>query len=159
MKKLVATLAAGALVLAVAPSVFAAGLDTGNTNVSVTVSEGTTITAPAAINVGSAFPGQTATSATQNLSWWSNQQNLQLSAKLDGALANGSNTIAADNVEISSADYAAWASLDQVRPVANIIDVAPATLEAASTSTFSVRVNVPSATEGTYAQTMTWTVE
>lgn len=76
MKRLVAIFAAGALVLAVAPTVFAANACTGNwatdrdgnvppcdTSVQFHVNAGTMIWAPASIDLGSGIPGQIVTIA------------------------------------------------------------------------------------------------
>ena len=106
-------------------------------------------------------------SLAANVSWWSNEFPKSLTVSLDGPLANAADgtTILATDVEVSSVNYAAWTVLGaSARPVAKIIDVNDAvnghgTLESASTSQFSMRVHVPSATEGDYSTTMTWSVQ
>ena len=162
---------AGALVLMLSQIAAASpGLvcdpSTCKTAVSVTVTEGTTIMAPAAVDMTSAFPGQTATSAAQTVSWWSNEFPKSLTVSLDSALANSTDntTIAKTDVQVSSVDYATWVNLGVARPVAKVIDVNDAvhghgTLESASSSQFTLRVNVPSATEGSYGAFMTRSVQ
>lgn len=162
--KLIAACATGALALLVLPMAASAA---NPTPVSVTVTTGTTITAPAAVDIGSGFPGQTVTSPDQDVAWWSNEYPLQLTVGLTSALTNDQNTaatgddttIARGDVEVSSVDYPAWAPLSAAQPVADVADVTTGTLETQSQSVFNLRVNIPSATEGTYRSTMTWTVQ
>jgi hypothetical protein len=162
--KLIAACATGALALLLLPLAASAA---NPTPVSVTVTTGTTITAPAAVDIGSGFPGQTVTSADQDVSWWSNEYPLQLSVELDSALTNDQGTaptgddttIARGDVEVSSADYPTWTPLNVAQPVADVVDITAATRETQDQSVFNLRVNIPSATEGTYRSTMTWTVQ
>ena len=131
------------------------------TEVSVIVTEGTTLTAPAVVAVGSGFPGQTVDSASQTVTWWSNQEDLHLTVQMDGDLENAvdETTIAASNVSVSSSDYTDETAIDTAQPVADIADVSEATLEDESSESFNLHVFIPSATEGTYTGYMTWTVE
>jgi hypothetical protein len=155
--KLIAACAIGALALILVPLTVSAA---GPTTVSVQVTTGTTILAPAAVTVPSGFPGQTTTSPNATVSWWSNETGKVVSAQLDGALTgtNPVHTIAASDVEVSSPTYA-WGTLDAVRPVANIADVSGGTIEGASSSTFNIRVHIPSAAADTYSNTLTWSVQ
>ena len=161
---------AGAFVLMLSQIAAAASPECSNANckttVSVTVTEGTTIMAPAAVDMTSAFPGQVAMSVQQDLSWWSNENDRSLTVSLDGPLTNSVShtTIAKSDVDVKSDDYLAWTALGSATPVADVIDVTDAThvngtIEDASTSHFTLRVRVPSATEGNYSTTMTWSVQ
>ena len=141
------------------------GLDCTPTNcktqINIEVLEGTTLTAPSVVAVGSGFPGQTVDSASQTVTWWSNQEDLQLTVQMDGDLENAvdETTIAASNVSVSSSDYTDETAIDTAQPVADIADVSEATLEDESSESFNLHVFIPSATEGTYTGYMTWTVE
>lgn len=143
------------------------GLDCTPTNcktqINIEVLEGTTLTAPSVVAVGSGFPGQTVDSASQTVTWWSNQEDLQLTVKMDGDLENADvdvdTTIDASNVSVSSTDFPDETAIDTAQPVADIADVSEATLEDESSESFNLHVFIPSATEGTYTGYMTWTVE
>ena len=141
------------------------GLDCTPTNcktqINIEVLEGTTLTAPSVVAVGSGFPGQTVDSASQTVTWWSNQEDLQLTVQMDGDLENAvdETTIAASNVSVSSSDYTDETAIDTAQPVADIADVSEATLEDESSESFNLHVFIPSATEGTYTGYMTWTVD
>lgn len=194
--RLITALAIGALTVGLLPGVASAS---GNlacevdnaandcikqTEVTVTVSEGTTIVAPALVSIGTAFPGQMATSEAQNLSWWSNQQGMTIFADLetdpfidednDNVKDVDEPSFAEDNIELASNDSSYYSSVayDTFMPF-NELDRGPAslavpvqdvvfagaTLESASTGSFKLEVHVPQATEGNYEAWMTYTVD
>lgn len=196
--RLVTAIAIGALAAAALPGVASAAPDlscavdnantcAAETQVTITVTEGTTIVAPGLVSIGSAFPGQMATSEPQDISWWSNQQGMTIFADLDsdpfidnGAEGANNNikdvdeaSFAEDNVEIGSNDgsYYDVDPFDEMRPF-NTADRGPdtkavpiqditffgPTIESASTGQFQLEVHVPQATEGNYEAWMTYTV-
>lgn len=156
-RTLIGAVATGALaVLATAAVATAAG----PTTVSATVSGGTTILAPGAVNIGSGYPGQTI-SNSGSVSWWSNEAGKQIAAQLDGDLSDGAlptaHSISAADVKLTSPAHLTPSGLNNVSPVATIPSVST-TLEAPSSSGFTLTLLIPSAAEGTYTNTLTWSV-
>jgi hypothetical protein len=114
---------------------------------------GTVIFAPAAIDFGSGFPGQTVTSAEATVSWVSTDTTMDLMVTLDGPLSDGAtptpHTIATSNVWFS----AFGAAFQQMLTALKVAD-----LSATPPVEFRLRVTVPSAPAGTYSGTITWSV-
>ena len=115
---------------------------------------GTVIFAPAAIDIGSGFPGQTVTSAEATVSWVSTETTKDLMVTLDGPLSDGAtptpHTIATSNVWFS----AFGAAFQQMLTALKVADLD----HAPQSADFHVRVTVPSAPAGTYGGTITWSV-
>lgn len=177
--RLITALAIGALAAGLLPGVASAAPDlscafenpvdscSGATGVVVEVTTGTTLEAPAEIDMTAAFPGQIATSNEVNFTYWSNEGGKTISGVLDGNFVRDNQgggdatTIDSDNVEVSSPDYgnySSWYVFDTVRPIEDIVDVQAATDEDGKTATLKLRVHIPSATEGHYNATMTWSL-
>jgi hypothetical protein len=108
--KLIALGAAGAMLIALVPAVSAANppcdptdgvgaaQNTGvpvavcDTTLNLTVTLGTTIWAPASINIGSNFPGQYQESAAQIVEWLSNETLMELDVSMAGLAATNAST-------------------------------------------------------------------
>lgn len=185
--RLITALAIGALAAGMLPGVASAdpGLSceldaqttcVGATAITVTVTEGTTIIAPASVAIGSAFPGQMVTSGPQSISWWSNQQGMTIFADLvadpfydadnDDVKDVDEVSFAEANVELGSDDSHLYdvSAYDEMRafgvapvPVQDI-EFDGSTDESASSGHFKLEVHVPQATEGTYEAAITYTV-
>jgi hypothetical protein len=175
--KLIALGAAGALMMALIP-VAAAANDIGSTTVvSVTVSEGTTIFAPAAFSIGTGIPGVTVTSSRQVVEWYSNATATKYLGVILANLANGGSSIPAADVKMalsisSTPTYGAYAALDTstklsmvpkmgagctTTPGVDYADVCPSG-DTRGSEGFLLQLLIPTVPANTYSGTMTFSV-
>jgi hypothetical protein len=168
--KLLALCAAGALVMTVAPAALAGHLNNpgGSTNATLTVTSGTTIYAPASINLGSGFPGET-TSGTATVEWLSNEgasKNIavQASTLTCGACTGTYKTIDNEDLGFAVGTGGTETSRFGGTPL-NVHTLAAddAEYDAAgdtpSSQAFKVWVHIPSVDAGAYVGTLTFSVQ
>jgi hypothetical protein len=184
--RLITAIAIGALAAGLLPGVASAAPNlsctfegsedcAAETEVNVTVTEGTTIIVDGLISVGSAFPGQKVTSEPADIEWWSNQEGMTIFANMDadpfqddgagGGVAgnherDGEEVVFdMDNVELdtSDSDYSNAVFGSGALPLQDV-QFNGATDETSDTGTFTLTVHVPQVDEGDYVAFMTYTV-
>jgi len=117
--------------------------------------DGTVIYAPASIDIGSGFPGQTVTSAsTGTVSWISTEVDHYITVALDGDLTDGAlHYILKGDIGFLEPAYSTvtWFGT-------GALDVTKIASSALDSQDFKLRVRIPSAPAGTYSGTITWGV-
>lgn len=166
MKRLVAIFAAGALVLAVAPTVFAASGDplpnnSPTSTLNFTMTNGTTITVPASWTIASAYPGQlNKVSASQQVTWVSNESAADLTVSLsDGSaaqLTSGGNHIAGTYIETWAGTFEA--ETQKGTNLGSKTIIASVTGDGSTYVYFKMPV-VPTKPTGTYSGTLTFATQ
>ena len=184
MRKLITLAAAGMLLVAMLPATASAA--TGDTNcngnggsdcvtgVTLVVTIGTTIYAPADFTIGTGFPGQVVTSALQTVEWLSNDTGLDLAAQLSDmtcTVTSGTCVNAGTNQLIDNEDFGlivgagsenAFGSTPLFVHALAVTGAEKTDLadgDAADSQDFNIVAHVPSVHDGDYTGTLTFSVQ
>ena len=116
---------------------------------------GTVIYAPAAIDIGEGFPGQTVTSGAYTVERYSTEAGMTVTVTLSTALTDGTNTIAKGDLSLLTTDGitdTVVGPLSSPQPLKKITAMSP------DGQLFRLRVQVPSSPAGTYAGSLTFSL-